>query len=281
MAQNRSRQPRPKARPRIVLCAGLKSSGSTWLFNVVMELFKAAGRRDVAAFYADNFKMFPPEAEKAGVLIVKCHEPSHSLRFLCRFLDATVFVTVREPRDSLASLRQRFGHHFETSLGEIARQAPIVAELARDAVVFRYEDGFCDRPQSVTRIAAALGLRIGRKAQARIFASLSPDSVKAKIEVLKRMGKFGRRPSPDDFDPTTHWHPGHVGDGRIGKFDGLLSEDEQKRILAATKDYCQAFRYGTAPKSRGRFVQVSGGETDNATRPPRPRRPSPPRRRRR
>lgn len=281
MTQKRAPRRRLEAGPRIVLCAGLKSSGSTWLFNVVIALFKAAGRRNVSAFYADDFGMFPPEAERASVLIVKCHEPSSSLRFLCRFLDGKILVTVREPRDALASLRQRFGHRFETSLGEMARQAPLVAELGKSAVVFRYEDGFCDRPKSVARIATALGLRVDEGERARIFASLSPEAVKAKIARIERAGGFGGSPTPDRFDPKTHWHPGHVGDGLIGKYQALLSADEQRKILAATGSYCRAFGYEAAMRPPKKPAGLSGSGKDSAKRRATPRRPSPPPRPRR
>src|SRR5262249_30276781 len=52
-----SKRPRHAPPSRIVLCVGLKSSGSTWLYNAVIRLLKEEKRRSknrIAAFYADK-----------------------------------------------------------------------------------------------------------------------------------------------------------------------------------------------------------------------------------
>src|SRR5690242_19705359 len=92
--------------PAIVLCAGLKSSGSTWLFNAVIELCRAKSktrrpRRRLVAFYAETVAQFPTGSERADLLVVKTHIPSASLVYLTGFAGGTTFLTVREPRDSV------------------------------------------------------------------------------------------------------------------------------------------------------------------------------------
>ena len=54
---------------------------------------------------------------------------------------------------------------------------------------------------------------------------------------------FGAAPTPDHFDPATHWHPGHVGDGRMGKYAEFLTAAQQEEILTRTRDYCKRFGY--------------------------------------
>jgi hypothetical protein len=152
---------------------------------------------------------------------------------------------VREPRDAIASLLERFGHGFESALRETARQSARIAELARseDMIVYRYERGFCDRMETVREIAAALGIRVNKAARERIFRSLTREAVKQKIDKLEKRGSFGEKPNADSFDPRTHWHPGHVGNGRVGKYKKILSPAQQKQVLAATRDYCRRFGY--------------------------------------
>src|SRR5580765_9067645 len=129
--------------PRVILCVGLKSSGSTWLYNVVIQLLKLKMRRGVKAFYADNLAMFPPDTERARILVIKAHEPSRALVYLMRLTRGCMFLSVREPRDAIASLLQRFGHAFEGALRETARQSVRIAELAHgeDTITYRYERG--------------------------------------------------------------------------------------------------------------------------------------------
>ncbi|MEI9929106.1 MAG: hypothetical protein WDM89_00705 [Rhizomicrobium sp.] len=233
--------------PKVILCVGLKSSGSTWLYNTVVKLMREKYRDGVSAFYADNFVMFPPDTEHGRVLVIKAHEPSKELVYLARLTRGQIFLTLREPRDAIASLIQRFGHRFESALGEMVRHSTRIAELdtEEEMVAYRYEDGFFDRFETVGEIAAALGIKVGKAAQTRIYHSLTREEVRKTIGSLKRTGKFGRRPNADSFDPATHWHPGHVGDGKIGKFAGVLSQTQQKEVLAATQAYRKRFGYRT------------------------------------
>jgi hypothetical protein len=236
--------------PRITLCIGIKSSGSTWLYNVaIRSLRESAKRGALKTFYADNFKMFPPGIEKARELVIKSHEPSDALLFLTRFARGRMFLTVREPRDSVASLMQRFGHSFEGALKDVTLEAERIVALARGhkPMTLRYEDGFTEREATVGRVARHLGVTLSKAAQRRIFRALTPDAVRRKIATLQDKGTFGT--NPDEFDPATHWHPRHVGDGRIGKYKSVLTEDQQKRIMAATKEYCREFGY---PRPRKR-----------------------------
>jgi hypothetical protein len=231
--------------PRIILCVGLKSSGSTWLYNVVLQLLKEKYRRGVSGFYADNFAMFPPNTESARVLVIKAHEPSKALVYLARLTRGEIFLTLREPRDAIASLMQRFEHKFESALGETARQSQRIAELddSEEMVTYRYEDGFFDRFETVGEIAETLGIKVSKAAQRRIYHSLTRDTVRRTIGKLGKTGKFGKKPDSNSFDTETQWHPGHVGDGKIGKFAGVLSAAQQKKVLAATHAYGKRFGY--------------------------------------
>ncbi|HEY8696139.1 MAG TPA: sulfotransferase domain-containing protein [Rhizomicrobium sp.] len=241
----------------MALCAGLKSSGSTWLYNAVIQILEAGRarsgkRRSLAAFYAEDLRMFPANAEFAGQLAVKTHIPSASLQFLARFVRAKIFITVREPRDAIASLMQRFDHEFANCLAEVAAGAERIIELSKapNVLILRYEDGFYDRPEGVSQVAAHLGARISAATRDRIFRSLTREEVKRKIDALERKGVFGRSPDPDRFDPKTHWHPGHVGDGTIGKFETVLSAKQRSAVLAALQDYCRTFGYPNRDRAK-------------------------------
>jgi hypothetical protein len=236
----------------MVLCAGLKSSGSTWAYNVVMEILKATnakassrGRKKVAAFYADKMESFPAAAGAVDQLVIKTHIPAPAILLLSQIVRAKVIVSVREPRDAIASLLQRFGHDFDVALGEVAAGAQCLVKLAaaRRCMILRYEDRFYARIETVKKIADFLGVKLPHATLARIQASLTPERVSRRILTLHRTGAFGKRPTSNSFDPLTHWHPGHVGDGRIGKYSTTLSPKQQKSVLSQTRLYRKEFGY--------------------------------------
>jgi len=228
--------------PRVVLCVGLKSSGSTWLYNVAISVLKEAFKgAKIGAFYADNFRMFPPGSWQSRMLVLKSHEPSEAVLFLNRFTRGEMLVSVREPRDSVASLMQRFGHSFESALRDVTVESERLVALKRSSrktLTLRYEDGFTDDEKTVARVARHLGVTIGAAAARRIFRAHGKEAVKQTIKKL-----HGRKRDPDAFDLTTQWHPGHVGDGRIGKYKTVLTAAQQKQIQAATKTYAKEFGY--------------------------------------
>jgi hypothetical protein len=252
---------------RIVLCAGLKSSGSTWLYNAVIQLCESGFRRGskddgphrFLSFYADRIENFPRGADSADLLIIKAHVPSPALAFLTSFACGTVLITVREPRDAIASLMKRFGHEFETSLQEVGLSAARLVELSGVGrpMILRYEDGFFRKPTTIARLGAQIGVGLPPAAFNQIYQSLTAANVKRKIVALAKRGAFGLCGHPDSFDAKTHWHPGHIGDKRIGKYADMLSPDMQRRVLCATSDYCDRFGYPNAVRAPRRSPQPS------------------------
>jgi hypothetical protein len=245
-----------KADGQIVLCAGLKSSGSTWLYNAVIQLMQASARasgerRRIRPFYAEDVKGFPLGVRQGDCLIVKTHIPSPALQFLVRFTGGTVFITVREPRDAIASLMQRFDHKFDVCLDEVSAGAAALLILAKSGrhLLLRYESNFTARRTTLNRLVTHLKVATEWNMLDKIRLNLTPGKVIQKIEALGRKGIFGRKQDPNSFDPVTQWHPGHVGDGRTGKYGEILSVAQQRAVLKRLREYCLAFGYSDSPSS--------------------------------
>ena len=49
---------------------------------------------------------------------------------------------------------------------------------------------------------------------------------------------------PDvEYEPETHWHLDHVGDGETGKWRRVLGAIQAARVLLATRAYRKSFGY--------------------------------------
>ena len=229
-----------------VMCAGMFSSGSTWVFNVVAQLLRKAhpGFR-IAQTYADELG---PEhevlASNVDYLVFKTHTPSPAARLLARRGGLPIILSIRDPKDAIASLLQRFSVTFDWAFDKVVASNDALIQLMElPHFLLRYESGFTQRDESVARIAQHLGLRLPPEALQDVFAMLTPKAVKATIADLQARNVIVGMEPASTFDPQTHWHPGHVGDRRIGKWKEALTPAQAARVSYATRDFCTAFGY--------------------------------------
>ena len=229
---------------RTILLAGPFRSGSTWTFNCLQELAVAAGVPFTACFANE----ITPEVEtlfaSGGLVIVKTHFPSEALLARVKARNLVLIVTARDPRDCVTSLMLQFRYNFSDALADVRRSCLATRLLARAAgLVLRYEDGFPRDPETVARLAAAVGLRVGHEQRLRIFAALRPEAVRAKINSYVQEGVFDGAAPALQFHAQTHWHPNHVGDGQVRKYKRNLSFREACRTTLANLRYCWMFAY--------------------------------------
>jgi hypothetical protein len=236
-------------RAPIVLCAGQYGSASTWLYNAIHALMVAAvGEARVHRQFADRADSLPERTDRRRLLLIKAHEPGPGLRWLVARGGGRVVVSARDPRDAVASVIGRFGFDFPLVAGRVERcSAALPALLDLPCLVLRYEDGFGADEATLARIAGFLGLAVPPPVIAQVFENLRPDAVRAEIARLAAEGAFGETPTSDRHDPTTHWHPGHVGDGAPGKFARLLSPGQIGEIIRRTRPFQAAFDYPMPP----------------------------------
>jgi hypothetical protein len=237
-----------RARCVPVLCAGLYRSGSTWLFNAVTGLLRSSdGIADVRVvqFFADSLDGFPAFDALPDYLVVKSHAGVPTMRMLWRIAQGPILITVRDPRDAIASMMTGFGFSFDLALELVVSAGASLVDLLSSgaALVLRYEDRFFEREETMVLIARSLGIPISAVAAGQIFASLSREAVAAKIEHLTDQGIFGPNPTSDRFDPETHWHPNHLGNGQSGKYRDVLSLENQTQVISNTRGFCEAFGY--------------------------------------
>ncbi len=221
-----------------IWCLGLYGSASTWMFNAVRLLHGAAeppvpvktyffsGQADFAAFGA-------PVAH-----IVKSHEISdqETERELSRRAD-TILITVRDPRDAVASLMRYHHHAFDRALSHVAQALQLCMRYAADprASLYTYESCFFEDAATPEAVAAHLGLSLPPQAGAKIFQVLERGNVEAHIARMDRIpGILQDRVSGDLLDPQTHWHTHHAGrSGEIGRWRRELTQAQADTVIAA------------------------------------------------
>ena len=235
----------PRLSGRLIVCAGVYRSGSTWAYNMVKLIIQAAlpGVR-IGGCFAENIEELAPfGADHCDLVVLKTH-PQQSLLSLIEFLNPPVILSVRDPRDCVASWMQMLGEEFSVFQPRLMKSCFAALRLARHDYThtIRYEDGATASARTVMDIAAHLGLSIAQQRAAVLVKELSPESVKIQN---KQMAEAGRIAPSERLisDAKTLWLPAHVGDGRIGKYREALSNDQLRSVNYWSRAYCEAFGY--------------------------------------
>jgi hypothetical protein len=201
---------------------GTHASGSTWLFNVVLALFRASEWPVFSASCDDATDALDSMPIDVGDVVLKSHSLDQRLIRVARLAGARIIVSTRDPRDSVVSQRERFGSTVKEAAYDLSKAFSTIGSLNVDLPILRfaYEDRFMDDPSSVKTIALFLGLAVSDEAIAAIHAALRPETVRKRIE--ERVSSLAADTIACQ-DPDTQWHPGHVGDGRVGKWRDHLN----------------------------------------------------------
>jgi|GEM_PF-2402164 len=231
--------------PVTLVCVGLYGSASTWLYNACRRVLACDSRElRIASFFSDR-----PLSEDGGTpgapspfatpgwdaAVVKMHEGSAEALELINSEGVQVLITIRDPRDCLISVMDRFGWRFETALDRIEASLRLVDRVLQvpGALILRYEEGFMREVGTLQRIARCLARDLDEETSSRLFAELTP----ARIDGLTRDYSandetLGTNPAGRLFHRISHWHQGHCGDGAIGKWRYSLRPAQEALVRA-------------------------------------------------
>ena len=232
---------------KTVFCAGIYGSASTWVYNVCRMLISADSQQDaVAALYADapfsdahpDLWSGPPiTAEYWDAAVIKMHEGSPEVLDAIHQNAAMTVITVRDPRDAIVSVMQRFQWDFDYAFERVCQSVFFIDRILqeRSSLVLRYEDSFMCDPDTIRKIASHLSISIDNIDAMRIFYELCPKSIdKITLGYRHDDESIAVDPAGRLYDKTTHWHQQHLGDGRTGKWREYLHRRERKKI----RDIC-------------------------------------------
>lgn len=198
-----------------VWCLGMYASGSTWLYNAVRLVAARSlpGQAVWSGYVAVASDV--PQRDPAVLHLIKSHDLDTATAALVDQFAGRILVSLRDPRDAVASLMRHMRHDFAAALARVERSARFCAAYAADsrAVVLRYEDGFIDDPATLDRIARLIGGdHLTAAARTSIFAATRRTAIEAFIADLPSRGSTLRDArSGDMVDPQTQWHAHHAG----------------------------------------------------------------------
>ena len=234
-----------------VLCAGLYSSASTWAFNVIADLLRGSGRARLITIYADDLSNNVAKfIEPSECFVIKSHMPGASIRALQADTMLPAVITIRDPCDAVTSLMLRFGQDFEGALNAVSRSAANLLALQHQSkpMVLRYECGFTASDAAIAGIAAYLGIVVDKGQIDQLLRRFASSAVRDRIANLLSKGVLSGKNPLLEWEEGTHWHPFHVGDGRIGKSKDVLSARQIDATIRATSAFCTFYGYPANPR---------------------------------
>jgi hypothetical protein len=235
--------------PRLVLCLGLPGSASTWIFNVVRQMH-GLPRRSILSGYLDRrYEEFlqamlgvNPTLE---TIIIKSHRADTSLLRCVSERGAPCILSVRDPRDCVVSLMERFGFSFEHALTVVDKSCRAVLSLAAfDTVLLRYEDGFYRDGQTISDLYRYLQLAEAVDCDTLLSLNARPavERFIATFDLLPQ-GRVVRH-EHDEYDKVSHWHRRHFGDGAHGKWRTRLDAEQIATAQVRLAEAIGYFDYG-------------------------------------
>jgi hypothetical protein len=240
----------------IVWGLGMCSSGSTWLFNVILKLAESLapglpheGR--FAAGEADVSDLRPARR----LLVVKSHETDAPTEVLLAEVSDFIAVSIRDPLDVIASMMQYQKRIFEDALDLTVRSAELCARMATDkrTLQLRYESGFIDDPVTLDRLAVRLGGVLPVVERSRIFAATRRREIEQYIAgMANKPDVLIHRENGDLLDPATHWHSHHANrTGEVGRWRRTLSPEQVREVMARLRGWMEANFYPLDRVPRG------------------------------
>lgn len=233
---------RPSGKWKIVLCNGMIRSASTWSYNVVLKIMRAAAGKSVYGDYNENIAQFlescPPAAP---YLVLKCHMLDSVGRGLIERAEARVVYTCRDLADAAVSFMNMFQFDFKHTHSALEGALELY-RLHRDsghALILGYRE-ITSRPlESVTRIAEHLGVTAPKNVFERIAEETSVERARDRLEQLKAGVDADKLVRFDRFvhDRETLLNIDHIRDGRSGYGRASLTEEQLGQIDALAKRY--------------------------------------------
>jgi hypothetical protein len=227
---------------KLVLCNGMVRSASTWSYNVVMKLLRAALGEGVYGGYNEDIAPFLASAPPTATYrVLKCHTLDTAGRRLAESGEAKVVFTCRNLADASVSFMRMFHYDFEHTFSALENSLELYRfhQRGRKALILGYNAITAQPLESVMKIAEYLGVTAPSEILERVTEETSADRARERVEQLKAEGDPSRLVRFDRFvyDPETLLNLDHIRDGRSGYGRASLTEEQTHRIDTLAKQY--------------------------------------------
>ena len=229
--------------PPIILCVGLPRSASTWAYNAVLMLCRQ--HADSIGIFSDVYHdIFAEIIRLNKVIVIKAHNPNNKLLELVSSFGGKIIITVRDPRDCVASLIEAFNYRTITAIEYVQNSCESIKsiDVNHQNLLIRYED-ISGRLEVVGQIARELGLPENDATQRVVADALLPEKIRSEIIRLTNEGVLDAANPAQSWIEETHWHPNHLGDGRTGKYQDLLTPIDAVTIGRNNRFFLERFGY--------------------------------------
>ena len=228
-------------------CVGMFSSGSTWVVHAIRSLGNTLlPGAPYISVYAETSDQLPTEWSRSDRLIIKSHDPDEAAAKLLLIHADRIWVSIRDPRDCVASLITYMQVDFDSALEAIAQTALQCERFSADqrSIVLRYEDGFIDDPATLDQFAEGFSQVLSAQDRDRMFLSTRRSAIEKMIE------QFDPKDTVDDGLPghrvhvATQWHTHHVSrTGEVGRWRHTLTEAQARTIEERIGPWMVRFGY--------------------------------------
>ncbi|MGE0223629.1 MAG: hypothetical protein AB7S57_10235 [Acetobacteraceae bacterium] len=234
-------------RARVHWCVGTFSSGSTWLLNALRQvaILVDPTTRIVSPFLG-RAEQIPALDDPNLLALLKSHHTDEETAAFLERHSRVIWVTIRDPRDSVASLVTYHRWPFRRALNATARSAGFSAAVManQDTVALRYEDGFIDHPETLDRFAQRLNATLSADERSAVFSETRRPAIEAFIARLPTLPALNCPEPGHLIDPITHWHSHHANrTGEIGRWRRELTREQAREIEERLADWMDAHGY--------------------------------------
>ena len=227
----------------IVLVNGMVRSGSTWSYNVVMELMRRRfGAKAIHGGSSESTAEYLADApDAARQLVVKCHRLDPAARTLARTGAARVVFTVRDPWDAVASGMRAFDATFGQALELVTAGLEALAfhRVGGTASIVGYPAITGDPEVAIRQMGGYLFGEWPRDWSARgIAARTGLETMRKKVEAINRTGKRKLVKAENLYhDPESLLYQNHIVDGSSGYGRAYLTAGQIKMVAGRVARY--------------------------------------------
>ena len=239
----------------------MQASASTWVYNLTLDLARLSMPhqpiKGIFIPYRGNLRQFD---DTSAVPIVKSHGVDASTESGLSQHARAIIISIRDPRDCVASLIKYHNISFREALQDVQHAAATCAHLAKDkrSVFLRYESQFTEKPETLDQIAAVFGQRLSEDQRNQTFRNSRREAIEDLISNLEQH-PTARRVGNDIYDAERQWHKFHANrTGAIGKWRDIFTPRDAARIELRLAAWMHDFGYlaGTKPKLTDRAADL-------------------------